>query len=276
MIPINRFALTSILFAIASIISGSAQARDIYYGKAKETILIPFGVETIFRFPIEVKTITEANRFEIRPANPDEPDYSVLVVKPRMSEGSADVSFLLSDGSIARTQLIISNKPNLKKDSIYDLKPKDDLLSSNPNAADNLGNAKHDSMSISELDLLRAMIRGDAVAGFDVSHYSISIAINSPNLSATLIKVYRGKDLNGYVYHLKVDGSGHYYDVDLKGLAIGSPNLAVISQVDRKKIGGNRPEERESFLRIVAKPGSSGSKMILPVAIKSDSKSEAR
>ena len=164
----------------------------------------------------------------------------------------------------------------LARPSIYDLKPKDDLLSSNPNAADNLGNAKHDSMSISELDLLRAMIRGDAVAGFDVSHYSISIAINSPNLSATLIKVYRGKDLNGYVYHLKVDGSGHYYDIDLKGLAIGSPNLAVISQVDRKKIGGNRPEERESFLRIVAKPGSSGSKMILPVAIKSDSKSEAR
>src|ERR1035437_6131324 len=106
-----------------------AHARDVYYGKAKETVQIPFGVETLFRFPIEVKTITEANRFEIRPANQEEPDYSVLVVKPRMSEGSADVTFLFSDGSVARTQLIISNKPNLKRDSIYDFKPRDDLRS---------------------------------------------------------------------------------------------------------------------------------------------------
>jgi len=254
----------------------NAEARDVYYGKAKETVLIPFGVETLFRFPIEVKTITEANRFEIRPANPEEPDYSVLVVKPRMSEGSADVTFLFSDGSVARTQLIISNKPNLKRDSIYDFKPKDDLLVSNPNLAEPSSNAKHDPMTISELDLMRAMIRGESVSGFDVSHYSLNIPIGSPNLTAQLTKVYRGKDLNGYVYLLKVDGSGHFYEVDLKALALGHPNLAVVSQIDRKVIGGNQPDDRESFLRIIAKPGTSASKVILPVAIKSDAKAEGK
>jgi hypothetical protein len=233
-------------------------------------------VETLFRFPIEVKTITEANRFEIRPANPDEPDYSVLVVKPRMSKGSADVTFLLSDGSIARTQLIISNRPNLKKDSIYDFKPRDDLLSSNPSVAESTANAKHDPMEISELDLLRAMIRNEEVSGFDVSKYSTSIPIGSPHLSAELVKVYRGRDLNGYVYHLKIDSGGHYYEVDLKSLALGQPNLAVVSQIDRKVFGGDKPESREVFLRIIARPGTTASKVILPVAIKSDAKSENR
>ena len=253
-----------------------ANARDVYYGKAKETVQIPFGVETLFRFPLEVKTVTEANRFEIRPANSEEPDYSVLVVKPRMSEGSADVTFLLSDGSIARTQLIISNKPNLKKDSIYDFKPRDDLAASNASLAEPMAGAKRDPMVISELDLLRAMIRGESVSGFDVSHYTLNIPISSPHLNAELIKVYRGRDLNGYVYHLKVDGSGHYYEVDLKALALGQPNLAVISQIDRKTIGGDKPEDRECFLRIIAKPGTTASKVILPVAIKSDAKSEGK
>jgi hypothetical protein len=123
---------------------------------------------------------------------------------------------------------------------------------------------------------LRAMIRGESVSGFDVSHYSLNIPIGSPNLTAQLTKVYRGKDLNGYVYLLKVEGSGPFYEVDLKALALGHPNLAVISQIDRKIIGGNQPEERESFLRIIAKPGTSASKVILPVAIKSDAKVEGK
>lgn len=253
-----------------------ALARDVIYGKAKETVLIPFGVETLFRFPIEVKTITEASRFEIRPANQEEPDYSVLVVKPRMSEGSADVTFLLSDGSTIRTFLIVSNKPNLKRDSIYDFKPRDELMTSNIAGGDATTAVKRDPMVISELDLLRAMVRGDQVAGFDVSQYSMGIPIGSPNLSATLVKVYRGKDINGYIYRLKVESSKHFFEVDLKALALGNPNLAVLSQIDRKVLGGEKEEDRTAFLRIIAKPGSTASKVILPVAIRQDVKPEAK
>ena len=77
----------------------AASARDLLYGRARETVPVAFGSETIFRFPLEVKTITEASRFDIHPANSEEPDYSVLIVKPRFSEGSSDVTFLLSDGT---------------------------------------------------------------------------------------------------------------------------------------------------------------------------------
>ena len=261
-----------LIVLVTLVLSSSVQAREVVFGKGRETIPVPFGVETLFRFPMEVKTITEANRFEIHPASSDEPDYSVLVVKPRMSEGASDVTFILSDGAVVRTQLVVSNRPNLKKDSIYDFKPRDELNSTNPNLPD-----KHDPMVISELDLMRAMIRGDQVSGFNVSRISQSIPLGSHDISATLLKIYTGQDVNGYVYHLKTESQKKLFEIDLKGLSIGIPNLAVLAQIDRSALGGATPELRETFLRIVARPGAASHKVILPVAIEaSKSAKEAK
>lgn len=245
----------------------TAEARLVVFGQARETVPVAFGVETLFRFPMEVKTVTEANRFEIKPSNTEEPDYSVLAVKPRMSEGAADVTFILSDGSVIRTQLVISNRPNLKRDSIYDFKPKDELASTNPNLAE-----KRDPLIVSELDLMRAMIRGERVSGFDFSRTSQSLSVGSPHLSATLVKIYSGKDVNGYVYILKTDGGDRVFEIDLKGLAIGQPNLAVLAQADRLQVGGSQADDRQTVLRIVAKPGASSHRVILPVALRGESK----
>jgi len=253
--------------AIALGCSSAADARLIVYGKARETIPVAFGFETLLRFPQEVKTITEASRFEINPANKDEPDYSVLVVKPRMSEGAADVTFILSDGSTIRAQLVISNRPNVRKDSIYDFKPKDELATTNPNLS-----GKSEPMVISELDLMRAMIRGENVSGFDLSRHSQSAAMGSPHLTATLVKIYSGKDVNGYVYILKSESAERTFEIDLKGLAIGEPNLAVLAQVDRPAIGGRDARDRQTVLRIVAKPGASAHRVILPVALRGEAK----
>lgn len=258
---------TRMSYVVAIIICGLAQttdvhARTIVFGKAKETIPVAYGVESILRFPLEVKTVTEAARFEIRPANAEEPDYSILMVKPRFSDGAADVSFILSDGTVIRTQLVISNRPNLKKDSIYDFKQKSDLDQTNPNLPE-----KYDPMVISELDLMRGMIRREQVAGFNISRHSQSIGLGHPDISATLVKSYNGKDFNGFVYILKATDSSRYFDIDLKALAIGQPNLAILAQVDRSRIGGPKAEERETALRIVAKPGASSYRVILPVSI---------
>lgn len=264
-----KHAFTVALLTLWLVFPSEALARLVVYGKARETIPVAFGAESLFRFPMEVKTVTEASRFEIKPSNSDEPDYSVLAVKPRMSEGAADVTFILSDGSVIRTQLVISNRPNLKKDSIYDFKPKDDLATANPNLAE-----KHDPMVISELDLMRAMIRGENVSGFDMSRHSQSIGLGSPHIFATLVKIYSGKDVNGYVYILKTESADRTFEIDLKGLAIGQPNLAVLAQVDHTQIGGKTGDERQTVLRIVAKPGASSQRVILPVAIRGDSKNE--
>ncbi|MGK5086527.1 hypothetical protein WDW86_03120 [Bdellovibrionota bacterium FG-2] len=252
--------LFTIIFA-----THSALARDIVFGKARETIPVAFGTETIFRFPMEVKTITEASKFDIRPANADEPDYSVLTVKPRFAEGSADVTFLLSDGTPIRTQLVVATRSNLKRDSIYDFKAKLELGDTNPNLKDHA-----DPIVISELDLMRAMIRGDQVAGFNSTNYSQPISLGSPNLTAELKRVYRGHDMNGYVYILKTGLKESSFEISLDALAIGQPNLAILAQVDRAFIGGKTPEEREAYLRVVARPGASSQRIILPVALKSE------
>lgn len=269
----NRTLWWATLTGLTLLSTSGAHAREILYGKGLQTVPVSFGVETLFRFPLEVKTVTEASRFDIHPSNADEPDYSVLVVKPRMSEGSANVAFILSDGSVIRTQLVISsgsngsNRRNLRQDSIYDFKPKQDLAESNPNLAE-----KHEPMAVSELDLMRGMIRRDNVAGFDLSHRSQVIDVGSPHLSATLVKIYSGRDVNGYVYVLKTDSTDRAYDIDLKGLAIGQPNLAILAQVDRNQIGGPNADDRQTALRIVAKPGASSRRVILPVAIRGAAK----
>jgi hypothetical protein len=250
------------LWTLCLLTTTQAVARDIVFGKGRETVPVAFGAETLFRFPLEVKTITEANRFDIHPANAEEPDYSVLAVKPRMSEGAADVTFILSDGTVIRTQLLITNRPNLKKDSIYDFKPKEELSETNPNLPD-----KREPLVVSELDLMRAMIRGDQVAGFKLSQMSQSIGVGSPELSATLVKVYGGQDVNGYVYQLRTESIRRRFQIDLKSLSVGVPNLAILAQIDRSSLGGKTSSERETFLRIVARPGASSHKVILPVAI---------
>ena len=243
----------------------TANARDVLFGKARETISVAFGTETIFRFPLEVKTITEASRFDIHPANQEEPDYSVLVVKPRFAEGAADVTFLLSDGTPIRTQLVVATRSNLKRDSIYDFKAKEELGDTNPNLKDH-----PDPMVISELDLMRSMIQGNQVSGFNTENYSKQISLGSPGLSAELKRVYRGREMNGYVYLLKTGHEKGGFEISLDALAIGQPNLAILAQIDRTYIGGKTPAERESYLRVVARPGASSQRIILPVALKSE------
>ena len=178
---------------------------------------------------------------------------------------SADVTFLLSDGTPIRTQLVVATRSNIKRDSIYDFKPHADLGDTNPNMKDH-----PDPMVISELDLMRAMIKGDQVAGFNAENYSKPISLGSPNLTAELKRVYRGHDMNGYVYILRTGLKERAFEISLDSLAIGQPNLAILAQVDRTVIGGQTQEEREAYLRVVARPGASSQRIILPVSLKSE------
>ena len=158
-----------------------------------------------------------------------------------------------------------------KKDSIYDFKAKEELADTNPGLKDHTG-----PIVISELDLMRAMILGNQVSGFNTENYSMPIALGSPHLTAELKRVYRGHDMNGYVYLLKTDLNDRGFEVTLEALAIGRPNLAILAQVDRSFIGGKRPEDREVYLRVVARPGTSSQRIILPVALTGEKESAQR
>ena len=254
-------------FILALIVLNLVEAKEILFGPSKESISIPFGVETLFRFPSEVKTVTDAAKFEIRPASADEPDYSVLLVKARMTEGMNDVTFLLADGATVKTQLLITRKPTGKRDSVYDFRPFSGLQETDPH-----GESKKDPLAVSELDLMRGMIRGDKVTGFDLQKHDIQIALKSDGISARLLKRYLGKDVNGYVYEILNHNSKKSVSIDLRGLSIGSPNLAVLAQIDRPNLEGNSEDERRTFLRVVARPGASSKEMTLPVSMEKRTK----
>ena len=70
----------------------------------------------LLKFPSDVRTITRAQRYEIQPADPEQPSYSVLRVRPRFSSGASNVAFILNDGTIIRTKLNGRFNGNTRKD----------------------------------------------------------------------------------------------------------------------------------------------------------------
>lgn len=115
-----------ILYFVISLFLGvNAYAKDIYYGSSPE--LVNISKETIFRFHQQVRTISQAYRFEIKPADPNDPDYSVLSVRPRFTKGTTKVAFVLSDGSVVTLKLRIVKNAG-ESDPFIDLKPKSMLI----------------------------------------------------------------------------------------------------------------------------------------------------
>ena len=89
------YVLMSWMLGVAAV-SGSAEARTIYFGTDTEIVPLIYGGPTILRFPMEVRTISQAQKFEITPTSADSPNYAVLSANPRFTSGSSDVAFILS------------------------------------------------------------------------------------------------------------------------------------------------------------------------------------
>ena len=134
------------------------QARQVYFGSETESVTVAYGAPTLFRFPSEVKTISQAQKFKIEPANSEQPNYALLSVTPRFTTGSSDVAFILGDGTVIKVRIRITAQAIPEKtDSIFDFKSKESLIDS--------GEGKPGGTVMSEFELMRAMLRGDQVVG---------------------------------------------------------------------------------------------------------------
>ncbi len=67
-----------LLVGVLATIPRLASARMIYFGGETEVITLVYGGATLFRFPGEVRTISQASRYEIAPDNGDQPNYALL------------------------------------------------------------------------------------------------------------------------------------------------------------------------------------------------------
>lgn len=257
----NFYKVFGFGFLLLSLWSNTGFARIVYVGDQVETLTLSYGGPTIVRFPTTVKTISQASRFVIGPADEEQPNYALLSVIPRFSQAEDKVTFIMSDGSIINTKLVVVPKTAPEKtDSFYDLKRKDSLIEK-AEAGDQTGER------VSELELMKAMVRGDHVAGYQVKKLVRTVDTKVSGVNCQLVRVYTGAKFNGYVFKITSDAEDKDFVIDVTKLTLGSPNTAILSQIDEQKISSSKENDKPVFLRIVAKPASVYYNVNLPVAV---------
>ncbi|MGE0175132.1 MAG: type-F conjugative transfer system secretin TraK [Oligoflexales bacterium] len=248
------------IFAIVSLVLGghTALAKTIYFGGATETVPIVYGGQTILRFEEPVKTISNAGDFIIKPVNDETPDYALLSIEPRVMSGKSDTVFMLSGGDVAKLRLsVVPSKAGMKLDSVYDIKSQKSLVESRAESAPYVG----------RLDLMAAMIRGDQVAGYDMSNPTIDLSSGPASTKVSLVKVYSGDEFKGYVYEISNLSSEKTFDLDVRQLQFGQPNQAILAYSDLDvldKVGSGKNKTR---LIVVAKPTAHYRNALLPVRV---------
>ena len=243
---------SSIVLSLEVAMPGEALAKAVYYGSMPEQVRIKHGGPTIFRFPKAVQTITGAGRLTIKPANEADPSYMTLSVTPRFTNGLNEVAFFLADGSVIKTKILVSpNDP--AADSYYDFKPKDAQDSDQSDA---------NAPKISEVELLKAMVRDDDVAGYKVSRFSSDVPSKLSAASVELIRIYKGTPFNGYVYRVTNTSWRKVVEVDVRHLSVGEPNLAILAQSDEDRLYPKGKGTHQTLVRIVAKNTSSSRDVI--------------
>lgn len=252
------YVLLALLGLLVLFLGRHAEAKTVYYGKAPVAVKVASGVPTLFRFGKEVKNILRGQRFTIKPASEESPNYAILSVEPRFSQGSSDVLYLLADGSTVTVRQIIVPE-SASADSEYTFTPKDDEPEPSANAEEASPNSGSPDVS-----LLKAMIRGDQVNGYRLSAMNRSLELGL-KADAELIRLYQGQDLTGFVIRLKNSSYTRELAVDVRNLSIGRKNLAVLSQIDSATLSPRGKPGAETYLRVVAKSGATSSALIVPM-----------
>ncbi len=258
---IVALGLYVILFLVLGflLITQKAEAKVIVYGNTAEQIRIVYGGPTIFRFQKAVQTITGAGRFSIKPANANDPSYTVLAVTPHFTNGVNDVLFFLTDKSVVRTKIVVSPS-DPAADSYYDFKSRE---------SGDVGETEN-APPITEVELLKALVRDDTVAGYKIHKVAQIFPSKNSDAKAELIRIYRGTPFNGYVFKLTNTSWKKNVEVDVRHIAVGEPNLAILSQSDETTLYPKGKGPDSTLIRVVAKNTASSSDVIL--AMESDEK----
>ena len=231
-----------------------ANAREIVFGDEVESVTVVYGEKTILRFPSLVKTVSNIKDFEITPVDEADPDYSLLSIRPIFRKSKGKVLFVLDDGTVIRilARTVKTNMPS-KVDSYYEFISKKNVVEKSQNLT-----------SVSELELMKAMIRDDSVTGYKRRSLTRTIWNVKNGLKAKLVRVYTGKNLNGYVFRLENTLKCKSLKVSLNQISLGKPNQAIMGQVDDEIIYPKKIGKAVTYLRMVTRPTSVYTDIVLP------------
>ncbi|MFK7824832.1 MAG: hypothetical protein AB8G05_11785 [Oligoflexales bacterium] len=247
-----------IILAIVALMAANAHAKTIFYGSERENISLSHGLATLIRFDEEVKTITQARMFDIKPANPDSPDYHLLSIEPRSKNATGNVTFILANDVVVNIRLsTVHSKLHESTNTFYAFKAKS--LQIDPLTRSNRGN------NVSELELMKAMVRSDTVVGYKTRTLNQVVRSGIDGVTTKLIKVYTGPKFHGYLFKIVSKNKDDAFALDVKSLTFGRPNVALLSQVDSSILYSEK-NKNETFLRVVTKPSSVYYAITLPIA----------
>lgn len=239
-----------------SLLASKAEAKTVVYGSGTEQVRIKYGAPTVFRFQKAVQTITGAGRLQVEPANQLDPNYKVLSVVPRFTNGVNEVTFFLTDNSVVRTKIVVSPH-DPAADTFYDFKGRD---------SDDI--ADENAPPMTEVELLKAMFRSESVPGYKLVRTSQSFPSKNGNGKAELVRIYQGNPFNGYVFKIRNTSWRKNLEIDVRHITVGNPNMAILSQSDESTLFPKGKGVNETFVRVVAKNTSSSRDVIL--AMESD------
>jgi hypothetical protein len=235
----------------ALLLSSRAEAKTVVYGSGTEQIRIKYGAPTVFRFQKAVQTITGAGRLQVEPANKLDPNYKILSVVPRFTNGVNEVTFFLTDNSVVRTKILVSpNDP--AADSFYDFKGRD---------SDDI--ADENAPPMTEVELLKAMYRSESIPGYKLVRTSQGFPSKNGNAKVELLRIYQGNPFNGYVFKIRNTSWRKNLEIDVRHITVGNPNMAILSQSDESTLFPKGKGVNETHVRVVAKNTSSSRDVIL-------------
>lgn len=249
----------------------SAHAKTINFGEKSEKIMLRYGKATVLRFESKVGSVQNAERFEVGPLNEQAPNYAEMSVKPRSTTASDTVNFLLVDGTVVRLRFVpVTGKAAESVEMFYELKRRKEPLGSKIARdvfPDQFGTPEVDAGDGGgKIELMKALILGTKVRGYQIRDVGKALKTGLKGVNAELVRVYAGKDLNGYVFKIVNTASQSKYEIDIRRLKIGNPDLALMSQVDRSVIEPESTGNNTAYLTIVALPSSLSRDVVLPVA----------
>ena len=253
----TKYFLCIVLF----IFSLTSQARNIYYGSQPE--LVSISKETIFRFHKQVRTISQAHKFEIKPADPNAPDYSVLSVRPRFTKGTSKVAFVLSDGTVVTLKIKIVRRGNNSIEPFYDIRPKSMLIE----------RSEKNLPALTVMDFMRSIERDDNIVGYKrKTRVRRLFTTGTRCIKARLIRTYTGKEYKGFVVRLRNVCDTQRFKVEVNKLKFKGSPLAIMSLVDNKVLLPKHQKPHKTLLKIVAKPTASVDDLIIPLSIENEDK----
>jgi hypothetical protein len=243
-----------ILSLILLTFSISSFSKEIYYGSTPE--LVKISKETIFRFHQNVRTISQAHRFEIKPSDPNDPDYSVLSIRPRFTKGVSKVAFVLSDGSVVNLKLKVVSRNSTSDEPFYDLRPKSMLIE----------RSDKNLPALTVMDFMRSVDSDAQIVGFKrkIKNKWISTG-NIRGVKAKLIRKYSGKEYKAFVIKLTNIYKSKKYQISPDKTKFPTKGMALMSLIDEEVLYPKKQGTHTTLLKIVTKPSAEISDLKLSI-----------